>query len=198
MLQSNRWQRLQKSYTENRSWKCRPSLPTNSLLYANQQHLTALAISVSPLLFVTVSVQTISLCMLNKHFSIQCPSFCKSMLSNYLLLESMPPAFSCFSLCFLYWAEWWWRCLSLWGPSSSIPTTAFHLMSFKMQAPSLWDWKKWQWENASAESIELKWNYFSWGRETLCPLRYWIALESEIAVAYIFWGEISEDIQVIH
>lgn len=36
--------------------------------------------------------------------------------------------------CSLSCALWWWRCLNLRGPSSSIPITALYLMSLKMHA----------------------------------------------------------------
>lgn len=89
-----------------------------------------------------------------------------------------------FRLLFPIWSLSWWRCPSLGGPSSSIPMIAFYLMLFKMQGPSWWDWKMWQRETTSAKSIELKWNYFSWGRE---PLHFTGLLNCLDAVrAYIF------------
>lgn len=66
---------------------------------------------------------------------------------------------------------WWWRCLI-----SEDPPYPYQWLPF------IWcHWKEKKHTPLAGgggeyrESIELNWNYFSWGRKTLCSLRYWIA-----------------------
>lgn len=143
-------------------------------------HPLWLSLSVSPLLFAAVSVQTISLCMLNKHFSFHCPGFYKSMLSNYLVLEFVGPTCSCFAFYFLFGL-----CHGEGAPVSEGPPHPYQWLPF------IWCYSKCR-DHLSgtekcgniAKSIELKWNYFSWGRE---PLHFTGLLNCLDAVrAYIF------------
>ena len=54
-----------------------------------------LSLPLSPLLFVSVSVQAISACIPNEYFSVLSPSVYKSVISKDRLLQFEAPAFSC-------------------------------------------------------------------------------------------------------
>lgn len=96
-------------------------------------HPLRLSLPLSPLLLVSVSVQIISARILSVYFSVISVCLQKRDIRGSVFTVQ-GPAFSCFSPCFLSCALWRWRCLSLWGPSSSIPMTALYLMSLKMHA----------------------------------------------------------------
>lgn len=65
----------------------------------------------------------------------KCPRKCDIKGS---VLQREAPLSLVSSQTFLSWSLWQWRCLNLWGPSSSIPMTALYLMSLKMHALLAW------------------------------------------------------------
>lgn len=89
----------------------------------------------------------------------KCPQKC-DIRGSVLQFEALLSLVS--SQTFLSWSLWQWRCLNLWGPSSSIPMTALYLMSLKMHALLAW-------KNGGKKSKdgkpEVK-NQLSWNRTT--------------------------------
>lgn len=134
-----------------------------------------LSLPLSPPLFVTVSVQTISPCILNEYFSVLSPSVYKSTISKDLFYSLRP----CF---FLFLPELPILCFVTVKVPQSLRTLLIHTNDCPLfdvienAYTSCWEEKggkkRERWETRSGESIELKWNYFSWGRKTLCSLRY--------------------------
>lgn len=190
-LQGKLWQKLQNATLRKKnlkSWNFCVSLATHNRILHEKPHQTAprhpprLSPPLSPLLFVSASVQTISPCMLHEYLSVLSPSVYKSPISKDLFLQFEPVLFFLFLLelpilCFVtakvlqsqrnpphpyQWLPFiWchWKCM--------------HFLLGRMGGKK----KNKDGETKTGESIELKWNYFSWGRKTLCSLRYWIALE---------------------